>query len=351
MWGSAPQPQDPSAVFFSGGNVLRRMLAEVCEGLELKLLAHSVPKVFAAMRWGQLCTSHVAVFDYTAYVRPDSHQTSELAVTGPVAAISYELGIALTLGRPIIVVANDGQDLPFDVDIEPVRLRRDGLDEQRLAEAIDDTMYGLQWGGGEGSIAATRTYLQQAFSSYENFIVIQSLKLIDDAVTRDPIRFRRFVEPVLGGGGPGAPLVLFPAWPGSYPKTISRRLFHVTSFGPDWASDTMSMVAQACSEAQPAMEYIRGDQVLDSDIIRSIWDNLCQATHVVTDLTGLNPNVALELGIAHTLGRNVLMVIQDYAVKEHLPAIAKMRMHRYSLTGEPGTTQLGELLRRFLMVS
>ncbi len=61
----------------------------------------------------------------------------------------------------------------------------------------------------------------------------------------------------------------------------------------------------------PSVEYIRGDHVLDADIIRSIWDNLCQATHVLVDLTGLNANVALELGIAHTLGRNVLLVSQD----------------------------------------
>ena len=47
--------------------------------------------------------------------------------------------------------------------------------------------------------------------------------------------------------------------------------------------------------------------MLDPDIVRSIWDEICTATYVVCDLTALNPNVTLELGIVHTLGRNVLI--------------------------------------------
>jgi hypothetical protein len=350
VWGSAPQPRDPSAVFFSGGDNLRKMLAEVCNELGLKLLAQATPKNFAAMRWDQLRMSHVAVFDFTTYLKPDPCWPCDLAVTGPIAAISYELGIALTLGRPIIVVTKDDQNPPFDVNIEPVRLRQGALDKRQLAEAIDDVIYGLQWGGGESSIAATRAYLQQTFSDHENFIVTMSLRLIDDAAAHDPIKFRRFIEPVLGGLGSGAPLMLFPVWPGSYPKMTTRRLFHVTAFNPPWASNTMSIANQTCKAAQPEVEYIRGDRVPDPNIIRSIWDNLCQATHVVVDLTNLTANVALELGIAHTLGRNVLMVTQDdtNAAMERFPAIAKMRMQRYSLTGGSDTFQLDGLLGQFL---
>jgi hypothetical protein len=107
----------------------------------------------------------------------------------------------------------------------------------------------------------------------------------------------------------------------------------------------MKIAEQACNAAKPRVKYLRGDQVLESDIIRSIWDNLCQASHVLVDLTGLNANVALELGITHTLGRRTLIVTQDSAVEKYFPAIGKTRMHRYSLSGEPG---LNSLLDRFL---
>src|SRR5262249_26790451 len=100
--------------------------------------------------------------------------------------------------------------------------------------------------------------------------------------------------------------------------------------------------------AKPRSEYVRGDQVMDFDIMRSIWDHLCQASYIIVDLTGLNANVALELGIAHALGRNVLLVTQDAAVAPHFPVIAKLRMHRYSLKGDPGPKPLSDALSMFL---
>ncbi|MGH8526594.1 MAG: hypothetical protein ACREXY_21025, partial [Gammaproteobacteria bacterium] len=233
---------------------------------------------------------------------------------------------------------------------EPVRLKGDSQDAQRLEDAIDDALYGLQRGGEESSIAAARMYLQQKFSGHENFMTKNLLELIDDAVTRDPVKFRRFVEPVLGSAGSGTLQMIFPAWPGRYPPVQDRRLFHVTPFGPTWAEDTMRIAEQACQAATPSTQYIRGDQVLDSNIIRAIWNNLCQASHVVVDLTGLNANVALELGIAQTLGpeNRMLIVTQDSEGKEHFPAIAKTRMHHYSLSSGLGSSSLRGALERFL---
>jgi hypothetical protein len=174
------------------------------------------------------------------------------------------------------------------------------------------------------------------------------MQLIDQSVERDPVRFRRFVEPLLGAAGAAGPHMIFPAWPGSYPQLLHRRLFHVTAFGPAWASDTMKIASYACASTVPSVEYIRGDHVLDADIIRSIWDNLCQATHVLVDLTGLNANVALELGIAHTLGRNALLVSQDGPAQGWFPTLAKLRIHRYSLDGPRGSHALRDALDGFL---
>lgn len=155
------------------------------------------------------------------------------------------------------------------------------------------------------------------------------------------------IEPILGGLGTEAPRLIFPAWPGSYPQRGVRRCFHITPFGPKWAEATTSIAADACSATKPPATYIRGDKVLDADIIRSIWDNICRASHVVVDLTGFNPNVLLELGIAHALGSNVLLITQDETPEQAFPSIAKMRIHRYSLSGE-GLADLRNLLDRFL---
>jgi hypothetical protein len=369
VWASSPSPQDPNAVFLSGGDALSELLAEVCARKKLKFLAPAAPGEFASTRWDQLRVCCVALFDFTHYKRPAPDKPVDLAIAGSVAAVSYELGIALALGRAAIVMANEGQDLPFDVDITPVWLKGDGRNHTRLANAIDDAMYQLQRGGEESSSAATHTYLNERFSSPKNLIVQQSLKLIDAEVVRDPVKFRRFVEPIVGAVGADAPQMVFPAWPGNYPRLALRRCFHVTPYGPakdakclvegapmahrrdggrHWAGKTMKIVAAACNMAKPPVEYVRGDQVLVPDIIRSIWDNLCQASHVVVDLTDLNPNVALELGIAHTLGRNVLLVNQD-SKKGQFASIAKVRMHTYSVAGAPGLKPLRDALDRFFV--
>jgi hypothetical protein len=79
------------------------------------------------------------------------------------------------------------------------------------------------------------------------------------------------------------------------------------------------------------------------NVIRSIWEEIACATHVVVDLTGFNANVALELGIAHTLGRPCLLVGQDATVKHLFPMIAKQRFFSYMTASD-----LEPLLRDFL---
>ena len=359
VWPSAPLPQDPNAVFFTGGNRLRKSLAHVCANKRLKLLAQAAPKNLATTRWDELRACHVALFDFTGYVRPDPDPDKpiDLAVTAPVAAVSYALGMALTLGRAVIVLAKEGRKPPFDVDIEPIWLKNDGSDDARLSDAIDDAMYALQRGGEASAIPASRAYLVEKFSSAKDslpgpqrLIVESLLGLITDDVVRDPVKFRRFVEPVLGSVWPSSPLMVFPAWRGGYPVPRSRRCFHVTAYRPAWAAKTTKTIAATCETAKPGVEYVRGDQVPDADIIRSIWDNLCQASHVVVDLTGLNANVAVELGIAHALGRNVLLVTQDDLDKAPFKSLGTLRVHRYSLTGKPGIRTLRQALEDFFLV-
>jgi hypothetical protein len=61
-----------------------------------------------------------------------------------------------------------------------------------------------------------------------------------------------------------------------------------------------------------------------------IWERINRARFLIADLTGQNPNVFYELGIAHALGKDVLLLTQDMA---HVPFDLKgLRCILYSFT-------------------
>ena len=47
------------------------------------------------------------------------------------------------------------------------------------------------------------------------------------------------------------------------------------------------------------------------NIIADIIQPLCEADIILADLTGLNPNVMYELGVAHTFGKKTIVITQD----------------------------------------
>ena len=340
VWPSRTVAQHPNAVCYSGGSHLGELLAQVCQTRELRRLVPQPHQEPASLRWDQLRESSLAVFDFTGYKRSASMEEAS-----PVAAVAYELGIALALGRAVIIVATESQDLPFDLDIEPIRLGDEQTDLDTLSAALTHALYSLQRGGAGSSVQASVNYIHNQFCNHADHHVRVSVNTLAAEAKGDPIRAKHLVTSTLNFLGADAPQVLSPVWPGSYPDPAVQRCFHVTAFGPSWSTKTMEVVKQACG---PRVEYIRGDQVLDPDVLRSIWDEICRATHVVVDLTGLNANVALELGIAHTLGRNVLLISQDQQPERYFRAIAKHRIHRYALDSGSSVDALKATLEKFL---
>jgi hypothetical protein len=56
----------------------------------------------------------------------------------------------------------------------------------------------------------------------------------------------------------------------------------------------------------------RADDIHDiSGVMQSVWEGINRASIVIADMTERNPNVFYELGIAHTLGKPVVMITQS----------------------------------------
>lgn len=47
------------------------------------------------------------------------------------------------------------------------------------------------------------------------------------------------------------------------------------------------------------------------EIIEDIWESICTARLIIADVTGRNPNVFYELGVCHTLGKEVIVLTQS----------------------------------------
>jgi hypothetical protein len=45
--------------------------------------------------------------------------------------------------------------------------------------------------------------------------------------------------------------------------------------------------------------------------MEDVWEQVCRARVLVAELTGRNPNVFYELGMAHTLGKSVILITQS----------------------------------------
>lgn len=73
----------------------------------------------------------------------------------------------------------------------------------------------------------------------------------------------------------------------------------------------------------------RGDDIWDHDhIIQDVVSLIGTAKVVICDLSGRNPNVFYETGIAHTLGREVILIAQTAAdVPFDVAAIRHIRYH------------------------
>jgi hypothetical protein len=334
IWHSAKVSVGTNTVFYSGSTKLKSPIAAACHGLGLDVIPEPRGESFANARWKQLQQAVTTIFDLTLGDGPE------------LAAVTYELGIALTIGKPVVVVVEEDQTMPFNVDVDPVALSSSKKDITQLVSAID---LSLVWVYPRPRSEPYRDTLEYILSKYprpqQNVYVDQTLRMLSELrKAPDPLAITRTLTKLIDYLNDGETMLFHPWWSPVYPKEDQLRLFHVMPFRPEWADVVANATREIC-EGNSVM-YIRGDEVKEPNVIRSIWEEIARATHVLVDLTGFNANVALELGIAHTLGRNVLMVGQGDPKSHVFQSISKFRVQSYNIKRLDET--LGKEVRKFL---
>lgn len=103
-------------------------------------------------------------------------------------------------------------------------------------------------------------------------------------------------------------------------------------------------IKKACRELRLSVE--RGDDIFSaSSIVDDIWAAIYNAGAMVADCTTRNANVFYEIGIAHTLGKPVVLISQS---DEDVPFdVAYLRYIRYATTVS-GLRKLQTALRKTL---
>jgi hypothetical protein len=97
-----------------------------------------------------------------------------------------------------------------------------------------------------------------------------------------------------------------PPKPGTHPKCFIIMPFGVQDL-EDLYSEFILPVLDDCK-----LECARGDDIFGSNVVMDdVRAAITRADLVIADLTGQNPNVFYEVGIAHTLGKPVLLLSQS----------------------------------------
>ena len=127
-----------------------------------------------------------------------------------------------------------------------------------------------------------------------------------------------------------------PEHQGIEPQLVSVMMPFDAGFGPVYAA--IQQASAACN-----LVTRRADEIWEAPgIIQDVVSLIDRGRFVVCDLTGRNPNVFYEAGIAHTLGREVIIITQS----EHdVPFdLRHLRHIRYLNNGE-GLAGLTEALK------
>ena len=104
--------------------------------------------------------------------------------------------------------------------------------------------------------------------------------------------------------------------PASY--SVDERLaFVLMPFAEDLTRIYTSIIKPTAEAEAIGLVCRRADDFkTNKAIIQDIWKAICESRVVIADLTNLNPNVMYELGIAHTVGKETILIYQRGGEKD-----------------------------------
>ena len=91
---------------------------------------------------------------------------------------------------------------------------------------------------------------------------------------------------------------------------VTNDIFVLMPFASDLKPIYDDHIASVCRSL--SLTFARSDDLFSTrSVMHDIWDSVCAARMLIADCTGRNPNVFYEIGLAHALGKPVILTTQD----------------------------------------
>jgi hypothetical protein len=118
-----------------------------------------------------------------------------------------------------------------------------------------------------------------------------------------------------------------------------RSVFVIMPYSESWSVGLQKILIEVCAKTD--MDYTIAKLMNGRFIPQDIWKGITRAAIVIADLSGANPNVTYEIGLADVLGKETILIAQN----EKVPFdFVGQRLLIYSNTIEGGVRLREELI-------
>lgn len=114
-------------------------------------------------------------------------------------------------------------------------------------------------------------------------------------------------------------------------ESVTNTCFVVMPYHALFEAEYSRVIRPAIEEV--GLKCVRGDEIYNNQaIIHDIWGSIRQARLVVAELSGRNPNVMYEIGLAHAIGKPIILLTRN---QEDVPFDLKALRYLFYDTNDP----------------
>lgn len=148
--------------------------------------------------------------------------------------------------------------------------------------------------------------MSETYSGYEHLLQSNNVRIPSELIRLKSKAFQQVLEIITMNR---TSMVIKPVFNGISYTEDSESIFVLMPFRETWSDDVYHLIKKAGNDTN--FDIKRADDFFEPNIIiDDIWQHINKASLIIADITAQNANVFYELGIAHTIGKKVVLIKQ-----------------------------------------